>query len=493
MRKEDLMPLHSLYSIKSDRRKKVRTVLGATKERIAGQKLDVGRTYSPTARHETLRLLCSIAHDGLVIRGGDVIQAYTLAAWPTHLKKALTRMPTGYEEVINGIRHCVKVGNLYGHPIAGRNWWNSVKRKMLSMGCKQSQYDPCLFYKMTDGDTFYFLVYVDDVLTFSTPDSGYCRTWKQAFEDDYDWNDFDTDLREYNSVHIIQSEGAVSLGMERYITDMWKEYYGDADPHHTYNTPADIDLADAVYRASVARDVSQQNTPMAKKFRTLVMKLLYLAILTRPDILTAVNLLTRVQAWPNADLMRRAERVLIYAHSTKHLRLTYVKDAPLAPQLHLSPRVVIDGFSDASFARAHSTTGALIKACGAGIWWATQKQATIALSPYEAEVQASSACACQLVWYIGLMEEIGHKQDRPTRLYIDNKAAIDLAHDPMMHEKSKHIDRKHLYLRELVEEGKVAPEKVASEDNPSDALSKPLARGPAHKHRDSMLGLQVHK
>ena len=76
MRKEDLAPLHSLYSIKSDRRKKVRTVLGATKERIAGQKLDVGRTYSPTARHETLRRLCSIAaHDGLVIRGGDVIQA----------------------------------------------------------------------------------------------------------------------------------------------------------------------------------------------------------------------------------------------------------------------------------------------------------------------------------------------------------------------------------------------------------------------------------
>ena len=68
-----------------------------------------------------------------------------------------------------------------------------------------------------------------------------------------------------------------------------------------------------------------------------------------------------------------------------------------------------------------------------------------------------------------------------------------MVHDPMMHEKSKHIDRKHLYLRELVEEGKVAPEKVASEDNPSDALSKPLALGPAHKHWDSMLGLQVHE
>ena len=68
-----------------------------------------------------------------------------------------------------------------------------------------------------------------------------------------------------------------------------------------------------------------------------------------------------------------------------------------------------------------------------------------------------------------------------------------MAHDLMMHEKSKHIDRKHLYLQELVEEGKVAPEKVASKDNPLDALSKPLARSPAHKHWDSMLGLQVHK
>ena len=58
----------------------------------------------------------------------------------------------------------MEVGNLYGHPIAGRNWWNTVKRKMLGMGCKQSQYDPCLFYKMADGDSFYFLVYVDDVL-----------------------------------------------------------------------------------------------------------------------------------------------------------------------------------------------------------------------------------------------------------------------------------------------------------------------------------------
>ena len=78
-------------------------------------------------------------------------------------------------------------------------------------------------------------------MTFSALNPEHYKQWREAFDEDLreynkDWNDFDTDLREYNSVRIIQTEGVVSLGMERYITDVWKWYYGDADPHHTYTT-----------------------------------------------------------------------------------------------------------------------------------------------------------------------------------------------------------------------------------------------------------------
>jgi hypothetical protein len=41
-------------------------------------------------------------------------------------------------------------------------------------------------------------------------------------------------------------------------------------------------------------------------------QLLYCSTMTRPDIALAVGLLTRVQAWPSPDLLKRAERVAIY-------------------------------------------------------------------------------------------------------------------------------------------------------------------------------------
>ena len=38
----------------------------------------------------------------MVIRGGDVKQAYGQAQWPDHLKKVLSRVPSGYRMYANG-------------------------------------------------------------------------------------------------------------------------------------------------------------------------------------------------------------------------------------------------------------------------------------------------------------------------------------------------------------------------------------------------------
>ncbi len=57
-----------------------------------------GRTYSPTARNTTFRLLCAIAAlEGLTIRGADVRQAYIYGDWPEWMKKVLSHMPAGYD------------------------------------------------------------------------------------------------------------------------------------------------------------------------------------------------------------------------------------------------------------------------------------------------------------------------------------------------------------------------------------------------------------
>ena len=91
-------------------------------------------------------------HGDMVIRGGDVKQAYTQAVWPEGMRKTLAHMPDGYEKYYDGVFHVVEVGNIYGHPIAGKNWWTTFKTFQLEYGFKQSQHDPCLFTMQTADD-----------------------------------------------------------------------------------------------------------------------------------------------------------------------------------------------------------------------------------------------------------------------------------------------------------------------------------------------------
>ena len=73
-----LLHLHTIYTVKSDGRKKARTVLGAGKDKLDTLDLGYERSFSLTARNVTVRLHCAYAAArGLVIRGGDVTQAFS--------------------------------------------------------------------------------------------------------------------------------------------------------------------------------------------------------------------------------------------------------------------------------------------------------------------------------------------------------------------------------------------------------------------------------
>ena len=73
-----LLHPHTIYTVKSDGRKKARTVLGAGKDKLDTLDLGYERSFSPTARNVTVRLHCAYAAArGLVIRGGDVTQAFS--------------------------------------------------------------------------------------------------------------------------------------------------------------------------------------------------------------------------------------------------------------------------------------------------------------------------------------------------------------------------------------------------------------------------------
>ncbi|GJZ24770.1 retrovirus-related pol polyprotein from transposon TNT 1-94 [Tanacetum coccineum] len=59
-------------------------------------------------------------------------------------------------------------------------------------------------------------------------------------------------------------------------------------------------------------------------------------------------------------------------------------------------------------------------------------------------------------------------------IMCDNKGAIDLSKNPVQHSRTKHIEIRHHFLRDNIQKGNISIEKVLSEDNITDILTKPF-------------------
>lgn len=63
------------------------------------------------------------------------------------------------------------------------------------------------------------------------------------------------------------------------------------------------------------------------EYRHIIGSLLYLSTRSRPDITTAVSILSQFVAKPTQHLLRCAKRVLVYLHHTHKYGLVYDKQA----------------------------------------------------------------------------------------------------------------------------------------------------------------------
>ena len=62
------------------------------------------------------------------------------------------------------------------------------------------------------------------------------------------------------------------------------------------------------------------------------------------------------------------------------------------------------------------------------------------------------------------------------KLFMDNRSAIELAKNPVHHERNKHIDLRFHFIRECIEEGKVDIEHIITDGQLADVLTKSLGR-----------------
>jgi hypothetical protein len=107
--------------------------------------------------------------------------------------------------------------------------------------------------------------------------------------------------------------------------------------------------------------------------------------------------------------------------------------------------------------------------------WVSLTQAITTLSSTEAEYLALADAGKEAIYFKGIVNDLDIiKIDAPLVLYEDNKGAIDLAHNPKFHSRTKHIDIRHHFIRDCVEHKVVSIEKVDTKANIADGFTKPL-------------------
>ncbi|GJX00791.1 ribonuclease H-like domain-containing protein [Tanacetum coccineum] len=140
--------------------------------------------------------------------------------------------------------------------------------------------------------------------------------------------------------------------------------------------------------------------------------------------------------------------------------------------------VKVFAFSDSDWAKCpmtrRSVSGYCVFVNGNLVSWKSKKQATLSKSSAEAEYRAMASATCEIMWILKLLQDLDLDGLAPVTLFCDNKSAIQIAANPVMHEKTKHFDIDVHLVREKVASGLIKTEKVDSKSQVADILTKAL-------------------
>ena len=71
---------------------------------------------------------------------------------------------------------------------------------------------------------------------------------------------------------------------------------------------------------------------------------------------------------------------------------------------------------------------------------------------------------------------------------VDNQGAINLAKNPVNHQRSKHIDIKYHFIRSEIQNGNVKLQYVRTDNNVADIFTKPATRVKLEKFKNFIFG-----
>ena len=110
------------------------------------------------------------------------------------------------------------------------------------------------------------------------------------------------------------------------------------------------------------------------------------------------------------------------------------------------------------------------------VTWKSKKQTVVAKSIAEAKLRSIAHGICEVLWLKILLEELEVMVKLPLRIYCDNKATINISHNPVHHDRMKHVEVDRHFIKEKIEDGTICITYVPTTQQVADVLTKGLPR-----------------
>ena len=259
-------------------------------------------------------------------------------------------------------------------------------------------------------------------------------------------------------IEVVRSKDGVLLSQRKYVLDLLIETgMLDCKP---VETPMEMN-----HKLRILPD----QAPTDKgRYQRLVGRLIYLSH-TRPDISYAVSVVSQFMHAPSEEHMEAVYWILRYLKSTLGKGLLFSKNG-------ISN---IEGYTDSDWAgdqtTRRSTSCYFTFVEGNLVTWKSKKQKVVARSSAEAEFRGMAHGVCKLLWKRNILRDLGIEHATPMNLYCDNKAAIQIAQNPVQHDRTKHVEVNRHFIKENLDEKIIQFPFIQSESQLADMLTKAVS------------------
>lgn len=430
--------------------------------------IDYMETFAPVAKMATVRALFAVvAMKGWPLFQLDVKNAFLHG----ELEDVVyMKLPEGYSGLGSRISTAMEASKninlsnlvcklkkaLYGLKQAPRLWFLKLSLTLKDIGYIQSKSDYSLFTYTSGEDLTIILIYVDDILITGNSEMS-ISSLKSVLFQQFHMKDMGP-ASYFLGLEITRNETGIFVSQSKYTEDLLKEFgMANSTP---LKLPMDVHL-------KLTADKGDP-LPNPHQYQRLLGKLIYLTV-TRPDLTYAVHILTQFMHRPTNVHMQSAKRILRYLKGSTGQGILFAA----------SSRAQLTAYCDSDWASCpfsrKSTSGFCILFGESPVSWKTKKQTVVARSSAEAEYRAMALASCEVTWLTQLLKDLGICNLPSTLLRCDNQAAISIAANPVLHERTKHIEIDCHYVRDQINSGAIQTQHVPTHAQVADLLTKPLS------------------